>query len=58
MPIEKAAAKERMIAGQKPSGNFPEGSNGETRDKIGAFADVSGRTIEKIGAVLRSAGLS
>jgi hypothetical protein len=52
-PIEKAAAEQRMKAG-KPSGKFPEGK-GEARDKIGAFAGVSGRTVEKIAKVVEAA---
>ena len=53
-PLEKAAAKERMIAG-KPGGNFPQGAGGKTRDRIAAFAGVSGRTVEKIAKVVEAA---
>ena len=49
-PIEKAAAKERMSRGGKGVENFHT-LPGKTRDKIGAFAGVSGRTLEKIAAV-------
>lgn len=54
-PVEKAAAKERMKAGRAPSGNFPKGIGGETRDCIGAFAGVSGRKVEKIVEVVEAA---
>jgi N6-adenosine-specific RNA methylase IME4 len=37
------------------SGNFPEAVKGQVRDKIGAFAGVSGRTVEKIAAVVDAA---
>ena len=53
-PLEKAAAKERMLAG-KPGGNFPQGAGGKTRDRIAAFAGVSGRTVEKIAKVVEAA---
>ena len=59
MPREKAAAKERQVAGlrrgdEKPVvENFHDG--GKTRDKIGAFAGVSGRTVEKIAAIMDAA---
>jgi N6-adenosine-specific RNA methylase IME4 len=35
--------------------NFRNKDAGETRDKIGAFAGVSGRTVEKIAAVVEAA---
>jgi hypothetical protein len=54
-PIEAAAAKERIETGRPPQGKFPEGESGQTRDKIGAFAGVSGRTVEKIAAVATEA---
>ena len=50
-PLEKAAALKRMKTGKRPSGKLPYGTPGQTRDKIGAFAGMSGRTIEKIMAV-------
>jgi ParB-like chromosome segregation protein Spo0J len=50
-PLERLAARERMIAG-KPSGNFP---GGQTRDKVAAFAGISGRTLDKIKAVTEAA---
>jgi N6-adenosine-specific RNA methylase IME4 len=37
------------------SGKFPEAVKGQTRDKIGAFAGLSGRTIQKIAAVMDAA---
>jgi N6-adenosine-specific RNA methylase IME4 len=52
-PLEKAAAKKRQLAGRAPSGNFPEG--GEVRDKIGSFAGVSGKTVQKIARVIQAA---
>jgi N6-adenosine-specific RNA methylase IME4 len=52
-PVEKAAAEQRMKAG-KPSGKFPDG-RGQVRDKVGAFAGVSGRTVEKIAKVVEAA---
>jgi N6-adenosine-specific RNA methylase IME4 len=36
-------------------GNFPQAVKGKTRDKIGAFAGVSGRTIERIAAIVDAA---
>lgn len=39
----KAQARERMLAGVKPYGNFPQGP---TRDVIGGIVGVSGRTLE------------
>jgi hypothetical protein len=54
MPVEAAAAKERILAG-KPSGNFPGAASGRARDKVGAFAGVSGRTVEKIAKVVAAA---
>jgi N6-adenosine-specific RNA methylase IME4 len=54
-PIERAKAKAREQAGRPPGGKFPQGTAGKTRDKIGAFAGVSGRTIEKIAAVVEAA---
>jgi N6-adenosine-specific RNA methylase IME4/ParB-like chromosome segregation protein Spo0J len=60
-PIEKAAAKERMSEGggdqRSPDrvGKISTPDVGKTRDKIGAFAGVSGRTVEKIAAVVEAA---
>jgi ParB/RepB/Spo0J family partition protein len=48
----KAAAKERMRAGGKDA---KVSQPSRTTDKIGAFAGVSGRTVEKIAAVVAAA---
>lgn len=57
-PELKAEARERQIAGGKlkseASGNLPEGTTGRAVDKIGAFAGVSGRTVEKIAKVVEA----
>ena len=55
-PIEKLAAKERMSEGGK-GGKVSQPSDGpvRARDKIGALAGVSGRTVEKIAAVVAAA---
>jgi N6-adenosine-specific RNA methylase IME4 len=47
-PIERAAAKERQLAG-KPPGNFPEG--GRALDKIAKFAGKDRKTVQKARAV-------
>jgi hypothetical protein len=44
-----------MRIGKAPSGKFPEGVTGQTRDKVGAFAGMLGRTVEKVAAVVRAA---
>jgi N6-adenosine-specific RNA methylase IME4 len=54
-PYEKAAAQRRMRMGRAPSGKFPEGLTGQTRDKVGAFAGMSGRTVEKVTAIVKAA---
>jgi hypothetical protein len=57
-PIEKAAAKERQKAtrfGNGGGGKFPPPARGKTRDKVGAFAGISGRTLDKIAAVVDAA---
>jgi ParB/RepB/Spo0J family partition protein len=51
-PIEKAAAKERMSEGGKGA-KISQPSR--STDKIGAFAGVSGRTVEKIAKVVEAA---
>jgi hypothetical protein len=51
MPAEKAAAKERMSEGAKGVETFHT-LPGKARDRIGAFAGVSGRTVEKIAAIV------
>jgi ParB/RepB/Spo0J family partition protein len=52
-PIERAAARQRMSAGGK--GVEISTPSGKTRDKIGAFAGVSGRTVEKIAEIVEAA---
>ncbi|MGH7057845.1 MAG: hypothetical protein ACREFZ_08165 [Acetobacteraceae bacterium] len=56
-PAVRAVARERQAAagpssgqGAKPngSGNFTGAVSKRTRDRLGAFAGVSGRTVEKI----------
>ena len=55
-PIEKAAARERQgRPGEPRSGKLPEHNGARTRDKLGTFAGVSGRTVEKIAAVVAAA---
>jgi hypothetical protein len=57
-PAEKAAAKERQRAGLKRGKQAPLGkvsTTAKARDKIGAFAGVSGRTVEKIARVVEAA---
>jgi N6-adenosine-specific RNA methylase IME4 len=48
-PIERAAAKERMLSG-KPCGNFPGGA-GNALDKVGRIIGKDRKTIEKARAV-------
>jgi len=48
-PEEKAAATCRKLSGRLVA------DAGETRDKIGAFAGVSGKQVEKIAAVVEAA---
>jgi general stress protein YciG len=49
---EKAAARKRQReggrAGGQASGNLPQASESKTRDKIGAFAGVSGCMVAKV----------
>jgi len=52
-PKEKAAAKERMFSGTPAK--VSQGSAARATDKIGSFAGVSGRTVEKIAAVVKAA---
>ncbi len=49
--LERPRARERMLAGNPP-GKLPEGSKGDTRDKVGAAVGMSGRTHEKAKAVV------
>jgi N6-adenosine-specific RNA methylase IME4 len=51
-PIERAAAKKRMSEGGKGA---KVSQPSRATDKIGAFAGVSGRTVEKIAAVIEAA---
>lgn len=41
--MEKPKAEERKDAGNPPSGNFPDGQTGQTRDKVGEALGISGR---------------
>jgi len=54
-PVEEAAAKKRKK--RKPKGSVQETflDKGQSRDKIGAFAGVSGKTVEKIAKVVEAA---
>ena len=48
--LEKPKAKERQGTRtdiKEPCGKFPQGSEGKTRDKVGAALGVSGKTYEK-----------
>jgi len=54
-PIEKAAAKERQRQGGRGKKGAKVSQPFRTSDKLGAFAGVSGRTIEKIAAVVDAA---
>jgi N6-adenosine-specific RNA methylase IME4 len=55
-PIEKAAAKARQVAGKEVPESFGKDRHKrETSSRIGAFAGVSGRTVEKIAAVVAAA---
>ena len=54
-PIEEAAAKERMSEGGKVGKLSTPSGAGKTRDKVGAFAGVSGKTVEKIAKVVEAA---
>jgi hypothetical protein len=42
-----------MISGQ-PCGNFSQGDNGKTRDKVAAYTGTSGKTLEKAIKVVAS----
>lgn len=58
-PKEREAAKKRQVELGRthgtPSGKLPEGGTGQTRDKVAAYAGVSGRTLEKAAAVVEAA---
>jgi hypothetical protein len=57
--MEKRAAKERQKrggrAGGQASGNLPEASKGQTRDKVAEVIGMSGRTYEKAKRVVEAA---
>jgi len=57
--IEKPAAEKREKSGTnqytEPSGKLPEGSKGDSRDKVGAAVGMSGKTYEKAKAVVSAA---
>jgi N6-adenosine-specific RNA methylase IME4 len=60
-PLERKAAKERQrqhgrtAPGRQKHSRKVSLSDGQTRDKIGAFAGISGRTLSKIQAVVEAA---
>jgi len=59
-PEVKVEAKKRQeelgrTHGKDPSGKFPEGVKGDTRDIIAKFAGVSGRTLEKAEDIVDAA---
>lgn len=54
MPVEREAARERKAA-NSPNAKVSHSDYGRASDKIGAFAGVSGRTVEKIAAVVDAA---
>lgn len=53
--VERPLAECRKTAGIPPSGKFPDGQTGNTRDKVGEALGVSGKTYEKIKAVVAAA---
>lgn len=58
-PFERKAAAERMKAGTnqhtEPSDKLPEGSKGETRNKVAAAVGLSAGTIKKVKEVMAAA---
>jgi ParB/RepB/Spo0J family partition protein len=58
-PLERTAAKGRQQAGLKRGDKRPVVENfhngGKARDKVAAFAGISGRTLDKIKAVVEAA---
>jgi ParB family transcriptional regulator, chromosome partitioning protein len=60
-PLEETAAKERQrqhgetAPGRKKHSGQNSRSVGRVRDKIGAFAGISGRSLEKIRAIVEAA---
>lgn len=62
LPLQKAAAKERQRrhsgtapGRKKQSGQVSRSDTGRVRDKIADFAGISGRTLEKIRAIIDAA---
>lgn len=61
LPFEREAARARQLAPLKQGLNSPvvetfhNEARAKTRDKIGAFAGVSGRTVEKVAKVIEAA---
>jgi hypothetical protein len=57
--LEREKARLRQVELGKshgsPSGKFPEGSNGQTRDKVAAALGISGRTYEKAAQIVQAA---
>ena len=56
--LEAAAAKKRQLAGLMKGTEGPlceDFTHGKTRDKIGAFAGMSGRSISRMGTVFQAA---
>lgn len=58
-PLERAAASERMKSGKnqyiEPSGKLPEGSKGDSRDKVADAVGLSASTIKKAKDVVEAA---
>jgi hypothetical protein len=54
---EASRAAARMHAGARPSGNFPEGPGGETRELVGAAIGMSGRTYNKAKEIIEATEL-
>ncbi len=50
-PIEEQAARERMTLGKVATGSSP----ARTRDRLGAYVGLSGRTVEKLDVVMKAA---
>jgi N6-adenosine-specific RNA methylase IME4 len=53
--IERVVATPVGRPGKENGGNFPPIQHGKTRDKVGAFVGVSGRTVDKMEAVVAAA---
>jgi hypothetical protein len=57
--MEKPKADARKKSGDnqhmEPSGKVPEGSKGQTRDKVGEALGLSGRQYAKVKAVMENA---